>query len=216
MINLNSPSTHYSCFNRFKLFGVVSAKALIARRAVLGFVVLLVLSGSLPSAFGDMGATIEDLSSAYGQPQQTRPTPTGKIVAFKTDNMVVMGEFGQDGRTRNVAYRLPRGVDENLISELLSKNTPVTGSFYRVDKPKLASTLDKLTRLQGQVGQDTPPELAQLASKLNPQAVAQLKSTINSISDLRATHDGKYIAMIDPRGSVLVMEINGPMLPLAE
>lgn len=171
---------------------------------------------SINNLKADVGDTLDSLQATYGAPVQTRPTPTGRIVAFKGNNMVIMGELGSDGRARNVAYRVTSGMDESLVSELLSRNTGTTGSFYRVDKPKLSSTLDKLSKLRNQPGGNIPPELQKLGAQLNPQVVAQLKSTLGSISDLRATHDGKYIAMIDPRGSVLVMEINGPMLPLAE
>jgi hypothetical protein len=172
--------------------------------------------GFFDQARADMGRSLSDFQSEYGEPQQVRPTSTGKIVAFKADDMVIMGEFGPDGRARNVAYRITEGMTEDLISSLLSRSSAMTGSFYRVDKPKLSSTIDKLTSLKMQPGADTPPELLQLSKSLNPQVIAQLKSTLGSLSDLRATHDGKYIAMIDHRGSILVMEINGPMLPLAE
>ncbi len=177
--------------------------------------VIFILS-SIEISRADIGASLDQLQSEYGSPAQTRPTPTGKIVAFKADNMVVMGELGPDGRARNVAYRVPSGLNESLISDILSRNSGVTGSFYKVDKPRLSSTLDKLSQMKSQSGGNIPPELQKLSAQMNPQVVAQLKSTLSSISDLRATHDGKYIAMIDPRGSVLVMEINGPMLPLAE
>jgi hypothetical protein len=178
-------------------------------------VVLFVFSVS-SSLRADMGQTPDHFVSQYGESLQTRPTPTGRIMAFKDGDMVIMGEFGGDGRARNIAYRVNSGLNEGVISQVLSKSSGVTGSFYRVDKPRLASTLDRLVALRSQPSEDTPPELLQLSQQLNPEALRQLKSTINSVSDLRATHDGKYIAMIDPRGSVLVMEINGPMLPLAE
>ncbi len=175
------------------------------------------LSFMASCAVADMGGTLADFESIYGASVQTRPTPTGNIAAFKLPDKVIMAEFGSDGRARNVAYRTKSQLTESMISEFLAKSSPSTGSFYRVDMPKLSSTLDYLSRVSaGAGGQDVPPEVAQFAQQLNPQVVAQLKGTLGQISDLRATHDGKYIAMIDPRGSVMVIEINGPMLPLAE
>lgn len=165
------------------------------------------------NVFGDIGKNSSHFSSSYGASVGQSSTSTGTIGAWKMQNDgVVMAEFGPDGRARNVVYRVKGALDESAISRFLSKNSTSSGSFHRVDMPQLTTLLASLPRLASDP--NAPEEVRKFAQQMPPQAVATLQQTIAGVGDLRATKDGKYVAMIDSRGQVLVLEINGPSLPL--
>ncbi len=165
------------------------------------------------SSYGDIGKTLADFNASYGTPVGDRPTSTGRILAWKAGgDSVVMAEFGAEGTARNVVYRTKGALNDSLVSNYLSKNSTSSGSFHKVDVPELNSLLARLPT----IAQDpkAPDQVKKFAKALTPQAIASLSQTINSAGDLRATKDGKYLAMIDSRGQVLILRVDGPSLPL--
>lgn len=183
----------------------------ILKRVVPVFVVVFVAINNL--AHADIGKNIGHFNAAYGNPVGDKPTSTGKIVAWKMGgDGVVMAEFGADGSARNVIYRTKGGLSDSVVSSYLSKNSSGSGSFYKVDVPELNSILANLPKLAGDP--NAPEQVRKFSQAMNPQVLAGLSQTINTAGDLRATRDGKFLAMIDARGQVLILRIDGPSLPL--
>jgi hypothetical protein len=180
------------------------------------FKVSLVVSLSIFLSFSvraDIGKPMSHFSSSYGKPVGDKPTSTGRIVAWKMDGEgVIMAEFGPDGMARNVVYRTKGAMSEASASSYLSRNSGGSGTFHRVDVPQLNSILNNLPKMASDP--NAPEEVRKFASAMNPQVIASLSQTINSVGDLRATKDGKYLGMVDTRGQVLVLKIDGPSLPL--
>lgn len=175
--------------------------------------VTVLLSGLSIDSYGDIGRTIDHFSRSYGNPVGDKSTTTGRIVGWKvSDGTVVMADFGPDGVARNVVYRAKGPLNESSIAGYLSKNSGSSGSFYKVDVRQLNTILANLPKLANDP--KAPAELKKFAMSMNPQILAGLTQTINSAGDLRATKDGKFLAMIDTRGQVLFLKIDGPSLPL--
>lgn len=163
--------------------------------------------------YGDIGKSVSDLSGIYGKSVADKPTSTGRIVAWKgRDGGVVMAEFGPDGMARNMVYRVKGSLTESAIASYLSKNSGGSGSYHKVDVPELNSILNNLPNLVNDP--NAPEQVKKFALAMSPQAIANLSQTINGAGDLRATKDGKYLAMIDTRGQILVLKVDGPSLPL--
>lgn len=183
---------------------------------ITGFVYGIVTTVSIGLAsvsFADIDKNLSHFGGSYGKPVGDKPTSTGRIVAWKMGEQgVVMAEFGPEGRARNVVYRLKGSVGDSDIANYLSKNTTSSGSFHRVDVPKLNELLARLPTVANDP--NVPEQVKMFAKAINPQSLSSLSQTINSVGDLRATRDGKYIAMIDSRGQILVLRIDGPSLPL--
>lgn len=178
------------------------------------FVILTFFSVFLFSTgFCDIGKPSSHFASAYGKTLGQQATSTGQIGAWNyAQRGVVMAEFNPQGKARSVVYRIKGGFDETLVKELLSKNVASSGSFYKVDLPALNSLLASLP--QALNNPNAPEAARKFASQLPPQALASLQQTLAGVGDLRATRDGRYIAIVDTRGQVLILEINGPSLPL--
>lgn len=183
----------------------------ILKRVVIVFVI--VFANIVNLAHADIGKNIGHFNSAYGNSVGDKPTSTGRILAWKMGGEgVVMAEFGADGLARNVVYRTKGGLSDSSVSNYLSKNSSGSGSFYKVDVQELNSILAKLPQLAADP--NAPEQVRKFAQAMNPQVLAGLSQTINTAGDLRATRDGKFLAMIDARGQVLVFQIDGPSLPL--
>jgi hypothetical protein len=192
------------------IFDLVLKKVVYVSIVLLSFILLC------PSSQADIGESVSSLTQKYGQPTAGKPTATGMISAWKSDSgEVVMAEFGPDGLARNVAYRTTTGISDSDVEEFLSRNSSVAGRFYRVDKAKLDRLLMDFSSA-GNGGSSVSPEVAAFAKQLNPAALGQLRQSLAGIADLRATEDGKFISLVDPRGSVVVVRIDGPRLPLLD
>lgn len=143
--------------------------------------------------------------------QQT--TRTGQIGAWNYgQGGVVMAEFDPQGKARSVVYRIKGGFDENLVRELISKNMAGSGLFHKVDLPALNSLLVSLPKALNDP--NAPAAARAFAAQLTPESLGGLQQTLAGVGDLRATKDGRYIAIVDTRGQLMILEINGPALPL--